>query len=82
MKLLGMAWAGFVMGCALICSRASFAVDAAPLPLRVLLITGCCCHDYARQKDILKEGIEERGNIEVTQIHTSDGSTKARFDLY
>lgn len=44
--------------------------------LKVLLITGGCCHDYAKQKDILKKGIEERINAEVTQIHTDDKSTK------
>ena len=26
----------------------------APKPLKVLLITGGCCHDYKAQKDILK----------------------------
>ena len=45
-------------------------------PLKVLLITGGCCHDYAKQKDILKAGIESRINAEVTQIHTDDKSTK------
>ena len=51
-------------------------------PLRVLLITGGCCHDYAKQKDILKKGLEARANVEVTQIHSDDKSTKARFDMY
>src|SRR5271157_5051884 len=44
-------------------------------PLRVLLITGGCCHDYAAQKDILKKGIEERANVVIDQIHTGDSST-------
>jgi len=45
-------------------------------PLRALLITGGCCHDYANQKDILKKGIEARANAVVDQIHTADSSTK------
>ncbi len=45
-------------------------------PLRVLLITGGCCHDYGKQKDILKQGLEKRANVVVTQIHTDDRSTK------
>lgn len=45
-------------------------------PLRVLLITGGCCHDYGHQKDSLKKGLEERANVVVDQIHTPDGSTK------
>ena len=46
-------------------------------PLKVLLITGGCCHDYGKQKDILKKGIEERINAEVTQVHTDDGEIGA-----
>jgi len=49
---------------------------AAPAPIRVLLITGGCCHDYAKQKDILKKGIEERANVAIDQVHTDDKSTK------
>jgi type 1 glutamine amidotransferase len=51
-----------------------FAQDAKPL--KVLLITGGCCHDYAKQKDILKKGIEERVNAVVDQVHTDDKGTK------
>src|SRR4051812_46423222 len=36
---------------------------AAPAAIRVLLITGGCCHDYAAQKDILKKGLEARANL-------------------
>ena len=41
-------------------------------PLKVLLVTGGCCHDYAVQKDILKKGIEERANAKVDIIYTAD----------
>ena len=59
----------------------TFAADA-PKPLRVLLITGGCCHDYAAQKDILKKGIEARANVLVEQIHTDDKSTKPPLPIY
>jgi len=49
--------------------------NAATAPLRVLLITGGCCHDYAHQKDILKKGLEERANVIVNQLYTDDSST-------
>ena len=55
---------------------------AAPAPLKVLLLTGGCCHDYAKQKDILKKGLEERANILVDQIHTDDHSTKPPLAIY
>ena len=48
----------------------------APKPLRALLITGGCCHDYAKQKDILKNGLEARAYVVVDQIYTDDKSTK------
>jgi hypothetical protein len=49
---------------------------AEPKPLRALLITGGCCHEYGKQKDILKKGLEARANIIVDQVHTDDKSTK------
>jgi type 1 glutamine amidotransferase len=53
-----------------------------PKPLRILLITGGCCHDYAKQKDILKEGIEKRLHAEVVQVHTDDKSVKPPLAIY
>lgn len=49
---------------------------SAPKPLRVLLVTGGCCHDYEKQKDILKNGLEERANVIVEHLHTPDKSVK------
>ncbi len=48
----------------------SFAADSvAPPPLKVLMITGGCCHDYENQKMILAEGLSSRANVEFTVIH-------------
>lgn len=38
-------------------------------PLRVLHLTGGCCHDYKTQKTILTNGIAQRANVEFTIIH-------------
>ena len=48
----------------------------APKPLKILLITGGCCHDYVKQKDVLKTGLEARANVLVEHAHSADGSTK------
>lgn len=58
----------------------AYAADAAPL--KVLLITGGCCHDYKTQKDILKTGLESRVNCAVTQIHVDDKSTKPPLPIH
>ncbi len=57
-------------------------VQAAPKPLRALLITGGCCHDYAVQKDILKAGIEARAHVIVDQVHSDDKSTNPPLAIY
>jgi type 1 glutamine amidotransferase len=64
---------------------ASFVVTlgaAEPKPLRALLVLGGCCHDYTRQLDILKTGLEARAHVVVEASFSPDRSTKARYDAY
>lgn len=70
-----------VLVSAAVAASASVAV-AADAPAKVLLITGGCCHDYATQKEILKKGLEQRLNVEVTQINSPDKSTKPPLAIY
>jgi len=70
-----------VVALALAAQASLFAADA-PKPLKVLLLTGGCCHDYAKQKDILKAGIEARANVVIDQIHTDDKSVKPPLSIY
>lgn len=51
-------------------------------PLKVLLVAGGCCHDYAKQTKILKEGIEKRIKAHVTIVYNPDTSTRAKFKIY
>lgn len=51
-------------------------------PLRALLLIGGCCHDYAKQKDILKAGLESRANLTVDIVYSPDGSTKPPLPIY
>jgi type 1 glutamine amidotransferase len=44
-------------------------------PLRALLVLGGCCHDYAKQKDILAAGIAARAHVQVTIAFDPDKST-------
>ena len=53
-----------------------------PKPLKVLLVTGGCCHDYAKQKDILKKVIEARANAQVDIIFVADDSTHPQLPIY
>ncbi|MCA9219310.1 MAG: ThuA domain-containing protein [Planctomycetales bacterium] len=53
-------------------ARVASAADQSAKPLKGLLITGGCCHDYDRQKEIITEGISQRANIVWDTIHEGD----------
>jgi len=65
-----------VLGLVLTASALSIGGADAQKPIRALLITGGCCHDYANQKEILKKGLEARAHIVVEQVHTTNTSTR------
>lgn len=53
-----------------------------PPKLKVLLIAGGCCHDYEAQSKLLKAGIEERLDAEVTVDLNLEGTTEVTFPTY
>ena len=77
------AWfpSSLLLAAGLLLAPALFAAEA-PKPLRILLIAGGCCHDYANQKDILKKGLEERANVVVDIIYSASTSTRTEFAEY
>jgi type 1 glutamine amidotransferase len=53
-----------------------------PAPLKALLITGGCCHDYQKQKKVLTEGVSARANVEWTIVHEGGNSTDHRVSIH
>lgn len=51
-------------------------------PIRALLVTGGCCHDYDRQKLILTRGISARANVRWTVVHQGGTTTNTPIPLY
>ncbi|PAW80272.1 MAG: hypothetical protein B9S33_18705 [Pedosphaera sp. Tous-C6FEB] len=51
-------------------------------PLRVLLITGGCCHNYAFQTAALKEGVAKQVSAEWTVVMEGGTGTEAMIPLY
>jgi len=51
-------------------------------PIKALLVTGGCCHDYERQKLILTQGISARADVEWTVVHQGGSTTNAKIPLY
>ena len=70
-----------ILSCALTLASAVHGQDA-PKPIKALLITGGCCHDYAHQKDILKQGIEARANVVVDIVYVPDSNTRPALPIY
>ena len=58
------------------------ALHAEIKPLKALLITGGCCHDYAKQHEVIAKGIQSRANVQVDVIWTDDKSTNPPLPIY
>src|ERR1051326_2015748 len=51
-------------------------------PIRALLVIGGCCHDYAKQKEILTKGISARANVQWVIAYDPDKGTKHINPVY
>jgi uncharacterized protein len=54
----------------------------AATPVRALLITGGCCHDYELQAKTLIEGAKKFGEIAWTVVNEGGKGTRAQIPLY
>jgi uncharacterized protein len=55
---------------------------ADPAPLKVLLITGGCCHDYKLQSAALEEGMKKIASATFTVINEGGTGTRGMIKLY
>lgn len=51
-------------------------------PLKGLLITGGCCHDYEKQKVIITEGISQRANFKWDIVHEGGDGREHKVSVY
>jgi type 1 glutamine amidotransferase len=79
---LALGVAGLVSPAARAADDAAKPAAATGKPIRVLLVLGGCCHDYAKQKEILTQGISARANVEVTVAYDPDKGTKHLNPVY
>jgi type 1 glutamine amidotransferase len=68
-----------ILGLALV--GTAFAQSPSP-PVRALLITGGCCHDYEFQAKSLTEGIKKFGAVTWTVVNEGGKSKDAKIALY
>ncbi|HEX3998485.1 MAG TPA: ThuA domain-containing protein [Pirellulales bacterium] len=70
-----------VLSASLFCLAGPARADDAK-PIRALFICGGCCHDYAKQKDIITKGISARANVEWTIAYDPNSSTTHLNPVY
>jgi len=58
------------------------AVLPAAEPIKALLITGGCCHDYGNQAQIITQGISQRANVHWDVIHEGGESRDFKVSVY
>ncbi len=51
-------------------------------PIRVLLVTGGCCHNYFFQSQMMMQGIGKQINTRWTVLHDGGTGTEAEIELY
>ena len=51
-------------------------------PVRALLVTGGCCHNYAFQAEAMTKGISKQADIEWKVVNEGGDTTKAEISLY
>jgi type 1 glutamine amidotransferase len=51
-------------------------------PIRVLIVLGGCCHDYARQQKILSDGLAARANVVCTVAYDPNTGTNHLNPVY
>jgi type 1 glutamine amidotransferase len=76
--LLALVFAGLP---SLVQTDAALAQDGVK-PIRALLVIGGCCHDYAKQKEILTKGISARANVKWTIAYDPDDTVKHMNPVY
>jgi uncharacterized protein len=72
--------ASLALAVCLVSTTLSFAADA---PIRILLVTGGCCHDYTFQTAQMKKALE-KNNVAAkwTVVNEGGKGTKAQINLY
>lgn len=64
-------------------SRAEDKPAAKPLkPIKALLITGGCCHDYTAQKELIAKGLMARAHFDVITVEQGGRTTNTKIPLY
>lgn len=74
------AWLAMAVGAGAAVSYA--AETASSKPVRALLVSGGCCHDYLGQHKALFEGIQAKADVQVDVYWTDDPSTNPPLRLY
>jgi len=60
----------------------SAAEPAKEAPIRALIITGGCCHNYEFQSKAMRDGISKMAKVEWTVVNAGGNGTRAEIEFY
>src|SRR6185312_10709467 len=80
--LTAFGFAGLVAGARTHAEAGADEPKAEAKPIRALLVLGGCCHDYAKQKDLLTKGISARAPVEWVVAYDSTTRTDRLNPIY
>ena len=72
----------FIAALTALAIQSGFTADKNQKPLRALLITGGCCHNYIFQSQALIDGVAKHAKVNWTVINEGGKGTKAMIPLY
>ena len=72
----------FTLLCLALLPLTNLLAAEAPPPLKVLLVSGGCCEDYGKQKNVLKKGLEGMINVTVDTVQQGGNATNSKIELY
>ena len=53
-----------------------------PKPIRALLVTGGCCHDYKNQQELITKGVSARANVQWAIAYDADTTSEHLNPVY
>jgi hypothetical protein len=79
-------WRAGLLSAVLLVSGSAQAETKPDTPIKVLIVTGGCCHNYPEQRQILEDGLKARLNVTVSHLYydpkPGEQATRPKLPIY
>ncbi len=81
-KNLRMKWIARIIRSIVIIASFTFSITPVKKPVKILLVTGGCCHNYNFQTEVIKTSLPASLKVEWTVVNEGGTGTTTQLDLY